>query len=173
MREAVVGRLFPATMSSPFGIVGRAGDEVRFEEFDYHSQVWGFAVHRVARGLYRSGFPILARELNARVMRQARDGLLPENVGGGTEPELVYCPHLLRVSRLAADGRPTVTVKERPPAPYAAWTAAAVVAIDADASADQVAEPSETAFERQVLNAQPGGHRAYQGTASLRWPPGV
>ncbi len=111
----------------PVGVAGRARDEVRFEPFDYHSQVWAFAVHRTARGLARHGFPDLARELDGRVVEQTRDGLFPENVGAC--PDLRYCPHLLTVARPAPDGRPTVTVKERPPAPYAAWTVAAVLAI--------------------------------------------
>lgn len=169
LREAVVSQLFSTAMSSPFGIVGRARDEVRFEDFDYHSQVWGFAVHRVARGLERSGLPVLARELNARVMRQTRDGLLPENVGAGGQSELTYCPHLLRVSRRAADGRPTVTVKERPPAPYTSWTAAAVVAIDAGAVVTPTGEPTATSFETGVLASIPNGHRAYHEPRDLRW----
>jgi glycogen debranching enzyme len=172
LREALVRQLFSSEMSSAFGIVGRARDEVRFEPFDYHSQVWGFAVHQVARGLERSGYPLLARELNARVMRQTRDGLLPENVGAGAEPELAYCPHLLRVTRLAPDGRPTVTTKERPPAPYAAWTAAAVRAIDHDAKRleanDQI---SATLFETQILGGVPAAHRSYFSPYDLRWQP--
>jgi glycogen debranching enzyme len=159
LREAVVRQLFCPSMSSVFGIVGRARDEVRFEVFDYHSQVWGFAVHRVARGLDRSGYPLLARELDARVMRQIQDGLLPENVGGSEGPELAYCPHVLRVSRQAPDGRPTVTVKERPPAPYAAWTAAAVVAIDFRARTLQIEQRPATTFEAEVLASLPNGHR--------------
>ena len=172
LREALVRQLFSSEMSSAFGIVGRARDEVRFEPFDYHSQVWGFAVHQVARGLERSGYPLLARELDARVMRQTRDGLLPENVGAGAEPELAYCPHLLRVARLAPDGRPTVTTKERPPAPYAAWTAAAVTAIDDRARRlpdnDQI---SATPFETQILAGVPAAHRSYFSPYDLRWQP--
>jgi hypothetical protein len=114
-------------MLSPFGVAGRARDEVRFEPFDYHSQVWAFAVHRTARGLARHGYPDLARELDRRVLEQTRDGLFPENVGAC--PDLRYCPHILTVARPGPDGRPTVTVKERPPAPYAAWTVAAVLAM--------------------------------------------
>lgn len=172
LREALVRQLFSAEMSSAFGLAGRARDEVRFEPFDYHSQVWGFAVHQVARGLKRSGYPLLARELDARVMRQTRDGLLPENVGADAEPELAYCPHLLRVARLAPDGRPTVTTKERTPAPYAAWTAAAVTAIDHRARRlpdnDQI---SATPFEIQILAGVPAAHRSYFSPYNLRWQP--
>jgi len=64
-------------------------------------------------------------------MRQTPDGLLPEHVGAGTSASLQYCPHVLTVARPAPDVRRTVTAKERPPTPYAAWTAAAVVAIRA------------------------------------------
>lgn len=170
LRESLVRQLFSTEMSSPFGIVGRARDEVRFEPFDYHSQVWAFAVHQVARGLKRAGYQLLARELDARVIRQIQDGLLPENVGANADPELKYCPHLLRVRRLAADGRPTVTTKERPPAPYAAWTAAAVEAIDYGARHlavnDQI---SATPFEAQILAGVPAAHRSYFSPDDLRW----
>lgn len=125
--HSIAGHLFSPEMLSPVGVAGRARNEVRFEPFDYHSQVWAFAVHRTARGLARHGYPDLARELDGRVLEQTRDGLFPENVGAC--PDLRYCPHLLTVARPAPDGRPTVTVKERPPAPYAAWTVAAVLAI--------------------------------------------
>ena len=174
LRESLVRQLFSAEMSSPFGTVGRARDEVRFEPFDYHSQVWAFAVHQVARGLRRAGYPVLARELDARVIRQTQDGLLPENVGASPDPELTYCPHLLRVARLAADGRPTVTTKERPPAPYAAWTAAAVVAIDN--SAQRLRDDnsiSATPFETQMLDGVPAGHRSYFSPLNLRWRPAI
>jgi glycogen debranching enzyme len=169
LRESLVRQLFAADMSSPFGVVGRARDEVRFESFDYHSQVWAFAVHQVARGLKRAGYPLLARELDARVIRQTQNGLLPENVGANADPELTYCPHLLRVARLAANGRHTVTTKERPPAPYAAWTAAAVVAIDNAAwrlpDNEQI---SATSFETQVLAGVPDAHRSYFSPRDLR-----
>jgi glycogen debranching enzyme len=124
--HSVAGHLFSAQMLLPFGLAGRARDEVRFEPFDYHSQVWAFATHRAARGLARNGYPGLARELNRRVAGQALDGLFPENVGALAG--LRYCPHILTVARPAPDGRQTITVKERPPAPYAAWTVAAVLA---------------------------------------------
>jgi glycogen debranching enzyme len=170
LRESLVRQLFAAEMSSPFGIVGRARDEVRFESFDYHSQVWAFAVHQVARGLKRAGYPLLARELDARVIRQTQNGLLPENVGANADPELTYCPHLLRVARLAPNGRHTVTTKERPPAPYAAWTVAAVVAIDNGARRlpdnDQI---SATSFEAQVLAGVPDAHRSYFSPRDLCW----
>jgi glycogen debranching enzyme len=172
LRESLVRQLFSAEMSSPFGIVGRARDEVRFEPFDYHSQVWAFAVHQVARGLSRAGYPLLARELDARVIRQTRDGLLPENVGASSDPELTYCPHLLRVARLAADGHPTMTIKERPPAPYAAWTVAAVVAIDNGAQRlldDDSA--SVSSFEAHMLDGVPADHRSYFSPDDLRWRP--
>jgi len=172
LREAVLRHLFSPAMSSAFGIVGRARDEVRFEVFDYHSQVWGFAVHRVARGLERSGYTLLARELDARVMRQTRHGLLPENVGGGPGPNLEYCPHVLRVSRRAADGRPIITVKERPPAPYAAWTAAAVIAIDSRARTAAADDAAAGDFEAEVLASLPSHHRAYRHARDLTWIPG-
>jgi glycogen debranching enzyme len=172
LRESLVRQLFSPAMSSRFGIVGRARDEVRFESFDYHSQVWAFAVHRVARGLRRAGYPLLARELDARVIGQTRDGLLPENVGANADRELTYCPHLLNVARIAPDGRPTVTTKERPPAPYAAWTAAAVVAIDNGAQRlpddDQM---SATPVEAEILAGVPAAHRCYFSPRDLRWRP--
>ncbi len=172
VREALVRQLFSPEMSSAFGIVGRARDEVRFEPFDYHSQVWAFAVHQVARGLLRVGYPMLARELDARVMRQTRDGLLPENVGASTDPELSYCPHLLRVARLGPNGRPTVTTKERPPVPYAAWTAAAVAAIDvAGRRLTDNDRISATSFETQVLAGISAAHRAYFSPYDLQWRP--
>ena len=172
IRESLVRQLFSTEMSSLFGIVGRARDEVRFESFDYHSQVWAFAVHQVARGLKRAGYPVLARELDARVIRQTQDGLLPENVSATEDPELMYCPHILRVARLAADGRPTVTAKERPPAPYAAWTAAAVVAIDnAGLRLPDNDQISATPFEAQMLAGIPAAHRSYFSPSDLRWDP--
>jgi glycogen debranching enzyme len=128
--RSVADHLFSPQMLTPFGVTGRASDGVRFEAFDYHSQVWAFAVHRTARGLARHGQQDLARELDRRVLEQTRDGLFPENVGA--YPDLSYCPHILTVARPAPDGRPTVTVKERPPAPHAAWTVAAVLAIRDD-----------------------------------------
>ena len=128
LRESLLNHLASPEMTSPFGLVGRARDEVRFTPFDYHSQVWAFATHRAALGLRRSGHTALAGKLSAAIIRQAGDGLLPENVGAGAEDELRYCPHVLTVRRPAPDGSRTVTVKERPPAPYAAWTAAAVIA---------------------------------------------
>ncbi len=129
LRESLVNHLASQDMASPFGLVGRARDEVRFTPFDYHSQVWAFATYRTALGLRRHGYSVLADELSAAIMQQTRDGLLPENVGADAESELRYCPHVLTVRRPAPDGRITVTVKERPPAPYAAWTTGAVVAM--------------------------------------------
>jgi glycogen debranching enzyme len=168
LREAVVRQLFEAGLSSPFGIAGRARDERRFEPFDYHSQIWGFAVHKVANGLAKHGYRHLAYELDARVMRQTRDGLLPENVGAVATDELTYCRHVLRVARRAADGRPTVTVKERPPAPYAAWTAGAVIEIDTRARNDEAIPASAaSAFEDEVLANT--GYRAYRDNRNLRW----
>jgi glycogen debranching enzyme len=123
--EALATELFTPAMLTPFGFAGRARDELRFAPFDYHAQVWGFATHKVARGLARHGFGDLAADANARLLAQTRDGLAPENVGA--LDELRYCPHILTVRRPAPDGRETVTVKERPPAPYAAWTVAAVL----------------------------------------------
>lgn len=128
LRESLLAHLASPEMTSPFGLVGRARSEVRFTPFDYHSQVWAFATHRTALGLRRFGHTARADELSAAIIQQARDGLLPENVGAGAEDELQYCPHVLTVRRPAPDGRITVTVKERPPAPYAAWTAGAVIA---------------------------------------------
>jgi glycogen debranching enzyme len=125
----LVQHLVGPDMLTPVGIAGKAKDEVRFEKFDYHSQVWAFAVHRVARGLRRHGILDLATDLDTRMLRQTADGLLPENVGAGEELE--YCPHILTVERLAANGRRTHTVKERTPAPFAAWTAGAVIAAQA------------------------------------------
>jgi hypothetical protein len=60
---------------------------------------------------------------------------------------------VLSVRRIAADGRETVTVKERPPAPYAAWTAAAVVAVNERERGTTGIRPAEadTKFERDVL----------------------
>ncbi len=129
LRDDLVRQLFGPELSSPFGFTGRARDEVRFEPFDYHAQVWGFAVHKVARGLARHGYVRESEEANARLLLQTRDGLLPENVGAHDSDELRYCPHILTVWRPGPDGRPTITVKERPPAPYAAWTVAAVLAV--------------------------------------------
>jgi glycogen debranching enzyme len=129
VREGIVQHLSSPAMTSPFGIVGRARDEVRYTPFDYHAQVWAFASYRVAAGLRHHGFEEAAIDLEDRILRQTRDGLLPENVGAGPEDELRYCAHLLTVRRPAADGRITETVKERPPAPYAAWTTGAVIAI--------------------------------------------
>lgn len=126
--RSVADHLFSAGMLTPFGVMGRARDEIRFETFDYHSQVWAFAVHRASRGLARHGHADLARELDQRILQQTRDGLFPENVGACAD--LRYCPHILTVARPAPDGRPTITVKERPPAPYAAWTVAVVLAIN-------------------------------------------
>jgi hypothetical protein len=135
LRESLLAHLATPEMTSPFGLVGRARDEVRFTPFDYHSQVWAFATHRASLGLRRYGHIARADELSAAIIRQTRDGLLPENVGSGPEDELQYCPHVLTVRRPAPDGKMTVTAKERPPAPYAAWTAGAVVATLAAAPA--------------------------------------
>jgi glycogen debranching enzyme len=128
LRESVLAHLTSPEMTSPFGLVGRARDEVRFTPFDYHSQVWAFATHRTALGLRRYGYTAQADALSAAILEQTRDGLLPENVGADADHELRYCQHVLTVRRPAPDGRMTVTVKERPPAPYAAWTAGAVIA---------------------------------------------
>ncbi len=132
LRNSLVEQLFSPEMLSPFGLVGRSRDGVRFERFDYHAQVWAFAVHKVANGLARRGLARLARDLDKRVLRQTRDGLLPENVGAGTSTELEYCEHVLTVVRPTADRSMTTTVKERPPAPYAAWTAGAVLQAQGD-----------------------------------------
>jgi len=128
-REAIAEQILSATMLSPFGIVGRARDEVRFEKFDYHSQIYAFAAHKVANGLRRAGYPYLAEVVDGRILAQTTDGFYPENVGAGEAPRLEYCPHILTISRVAADGRLTVSVKERTPAPYAVWTVAAILDI--------------------------------------------
>ncbi|TMK38527.1 MAG: hypothetical protein E6G66_18425 [Actinobacteria bacterium] len=168
LRDACVRQLFSPDLLSPFGIAARARDEIRFEKFDYHSQVWAFASFKSARGLSRHGFGRLARELEARVMRQTWDGLLPENVGAGSDRQLEYCPHILTVRRPAPDGRMTVTVKERTPAPFAAWTAGAVVAIER-LSRTSVDRPVCTELEEEIL----GGldDQAYRGAADLAWRP--
>ncbi len=150
LRDSIVRHLFSAAMMSTFGLVGRARTEVRFEPFDYHSQVWAFATHQTARGLRRCGYRALARDLDDRILGQTQHGLLPENVGAADHDVLSYCQHVLRVRRPDAAGRITVTVKERPPAPYAAWTAAAIHAIEA-AVPSPVATP--TPFERDLLDA--------------------
>jgi len=161
LRMGIVRRIFAPSMSSFFGLVGRDRSEAKFQVYDYHSQVWGFACHLVARGLVRHGLPVLAQELDARLLRQTKHGLFPENVGGGTGQDLTYCPHVLRVRRRAPDGKWTVTVKERPPAPYAAWTAAAVHAIEST-NAVAASGPEQT-IETEILAASPGSHRAIVG----------
>ena len=128
LREGLLAHLSSPAMTSQFGLTGRARDEIRFTPFDYHAQVWAFATYRTALGLRRHGYAVRAAELCAAIMKQTRHGLLPENVGADLGNEPLYCPHILTVRRPAPDGRLTVTVKERPPAPYAAWTAGAVVA---------------------------------------------
>lgn len=155
LREGIISQLFGPELLSPFGIVGRARDEVRFERFDYHSQVWGFATYKVANGLRRYGYDRLAAELDTRLLGQTRDGIFPENVGAGTKPGLEYCPHILTVRRPAPDGLPTVTVKERTPAVYAAWTAAAVMAIE---ERPVIISTEPSAFEQAILKGLPGGH---------------
>jgi hypothetical protein len=168
LREACVRQLFSPELLSPFGIAGRARDEIRFEKFDYHSQVWAFASFKSARGLARHGFGLLARELEARIMRQTQDALLPENVGAGPDRQLEYCPHILTVRRPAPDGRTTVTVKERTPAPFAAWTAGAVVAIDSPSNTS-LNTSGCTELEEDILGGL--AERAYQGSADLAWRP--
>ena len=81
LRESLLTHLASPEMTSPFGLVGRARDEVRFTPFDYHSQVWAFATYRTALGLRRYGHAEHAEELCTAVIRQTHDGLLPENVG--------------------------------------------------------------------------------------------
>jgi hypothetical protein len=131
LRQSVLAHLASPAMASPFGVVGKARDEVRFTPFDYHSQVWAFATYRTAAGMRRHGHDDRADGLDAAILRQTSDGLLPENVGAAAGGGLRYCPHVLTVRRPAPDGRMTVTIKERPPAPYAAWTAGAVIAAQA------------------------------------------
>ncbi|HEY6312978.1 MAG TPA: hypothetical protein VIY52_19550 [Streptosporangiaceae bacterium] len=151
-REAIVEQVLSPVMLSSFGIAGRARDEIRFEKFDYHSQIYGFAVHKVANGLRKAGYAYLADAVDDRVLAQTQDGFYPENVGAGDVPRLEYCPHILTVSRIAADGRPTVSVKERTPAPYALWTVASVLEIGSR-RADQVLPSSRgpSALERRLL----------------------
>lgn len=163
LRNAIAEQLFTAELRSPFGIAGRSRDDVRFQPFDYHSQVWGFASHKAAKGLARHGYERLAAEIDARVMRQTTDGLFPENVGAGELPALQYCPHILTVRRLAADGKTTVTVKERTPAAYAAWTVAAIIEIDSGLrlAAGAIAE------EERILAGL--DDRAFQSASNLRW----
>jgi len=103
LRESLLAHLGSLATTAPFGLVGRARDELRFTPFDYHSQVWAFATYRTALGLRRHGHAARASELSAAIMRQTRDGLLPENVGSSTESELRYCPHVLTVRRPAPD----------------------------------------------------------------------
>jgi hypothetical protein len=103
LRESLLAHLGSPATTAPFGLVGRARDELRFTPFDYHSQVWAFATYRTALGLRRHGHAARASELSAAIMRQTRDGLLPENVGSSTESELRYCPHVLTVRRPAPD----------------------------------------------------------------------
>ncbi len=154
----LVEHLTGPDMLTPVGIAGKARDEVRFEKFDYHCQVWAFAVHKVARGLRRHGLHDLAADLDARMLRQTADGLLPENVGAG--PELEYCPHILTVERTAANGRRTQTVKERTPAPFAAWTAGAVAAVQAQSAGTDTGG----------LRATPGSRRRWTGSAAQDEP---
>jgi hypothetical protein len=151
-REAITEQLLSPEMISPFGVVGRARDEIRFEKFDYHSQIYAFATHKVANGLRKAGYTYLAEAVDQRVLAQAHDGLYPENVGAGNGPELEYCPHILKISRIAADGRPTISVKERTPAPYALWTVAAILDIDTTLTArDKKSSHPRSALEERLL----------------------
>jgi hypothetical protein len=150
-REAIVEQMLSPAMLSPFGIVGRARDEVRFEKFDYHSQIYAFAAHKVANGLRRAGYPYLAEVVDSRILAQTTDGFYPENVGAGEAPQLEYCPHILAVSRAAADGRLTVTVKERTPAPYAVWTVAAILDIKQRSSDKNMKYPNKLSTLEQRL----------------------
>lgn len=151
-REAITEQVLSPRMISPFGIVGRARDEIRFEKFDYHSQIYAFAAHKVANGLRKAGYAYLAEAVDQRVLAQAQDGLYPENVGAGNGPELEYCPHILTISRIAADGRQTISVKERTPAPYALWTVAAILDIDTTVAAQDPKSPHLTsALEERLL----------------------
>ena len=129
-REAVVEQVLSPSMLSPFGIVGRACDEIRFEKFDYHSQIYAFAAHKMANGLRKTGYAYLADVVDHRILAQTQDGLYPENVGADDILKLEYCPHILTISRIAADGGATVSIKERTPAPYALWTVAAILDIE-------------------------------------------
>ena len=152
-RLAVVEQILSPSMISAFGIVGRARDEVRFEKFDYHSQIYAFAAHKVANGLRKEGHARLADVIDRRILAQTRDGFYPENVGADDGSRLEYCPHILTVSRIAADGRHTVSVKERTPAPYALWTVAAILDIESrstDRDLDSSDAPS--AMEQRLLS---------------------
>ena len=151
-REAITEQVLSPQMISPFGVVGRARDEIRFEKFDYHSQIYAFAAHKVANGLRKAGYVYLAEAVDQRVLAQAQDGLYPENVGAENVPELEYCPHILTISRIAADGRQTISVKERTPAPYALWTVAAILDIDTTLAAQDLKSPHlASALEERLL----------------------
>jgi glycogen debranching enzyme len=151
-REAITEQMLSPAMLSPFGIVGRARDEVRFEKFDYHSQIYAFAAHKVANGLRRAGYPHLAQAVDSRILAQTTDGFYPENVGAGEVSRLEYCPHILTISRIAADGRLTVSVKERTPAPYAVWTVAAILDIQQRLSHEKLKYPTKpSALEQRLL----------------------
>jgi glycogen debranching enzyme len=138
VRDTLVDQLTRPELASQFGIVGRARDEVTFAPFDYHAQAWAFASYKAARGLRRSGRPDIALRVERGILRQTDDGLLPENVSAGIDADddrLQYCQRLVVKRRPAPGGAMTTTVTERPPAPYAAWTAAAVVAIQKGSAA--------------------------------------
>lgn len=163
-REAIVEQMLSPAMLSPFGIAGRARDEVRFEKFDYHSQVYAFAVHKVANGLRRAGYPYLAEVIDGRVLAQTVDGFYPENVGAGEAPRLEYCPHILTISRTAADGLLTVTAKERTPAPYAVWTVAAILDIQQRLSDKNMKDTNESSsLEQRLLPRLPHDFRRPNG----------
>jgi glycogen debranching enzyme len=171
LRHAVIRQLFGNRFLTPFGLTGRDRSDIRFGRYDYHAQVWGWAVHKVADGLRRYDYHDLADELDARVMRHSADGLYPEFVGGGPTPLLEYCPHRLVVRRPAYDGTMTTTVKERPPGPHQAWTVVAILAIDHFRRRPD--RPSRAApdveFEREVLHTI--SDRAFHAIDDLRWDP--
>ena len=158
-REAIIEQMLSPTMLTPFGIVGRARDEVRFEKFDYHSQIYAFAAHKVANGLRRAGYPYLAQAVDSRVLAQTTDGFYPENVGSDDVSWPEYCPHILTISRIAADGRPTISVKERTPAPYAVWTVAAILEINQRLSDEKHKYPNKSSTLEQRLLPRPSRHR--------------
>lgn len=170
LRQAIIRQLFSDRFLTPFGLTGRDRSDIRFGRYDYHAQVWGWTVHKVAEGLRRDDYHQLADELDARVMRHTTDGLNPEFVGGGPDPLIDYCPHRLTVRRPAYDGTMTTTVKERPPAPHQAWTVGAILAIDHSQRRQGAhSSPSQAVFEREVLRTITD--RACRALDDLRWDP--
>ena len=130
-QRRIVEILFSDAFLAEGGIRTLARGEARFRPRSYHNgTVWPADNYMISLGLQRRGFHDEAQELRRRIAAAcAKTHRLPEFVSGGAAGEELITKRIVDVYD-EINRRPNRV--EQPPQEIAAWTVAAVVAIEHD-----------------------------------------